>query len=270
MTERQFEEISALVHSLCGINLHSGKKELVRARLGRRLRSLGLGTFDEYTEYLRNDASGRELTHMLDALSTNFTRFFREPAHFDHLCTSVVPAILRRNRHNRRMHIWSAGCSSGEEPYSIAIMLHEHWRMLQGWDVRILATDICTEAISQAKEGVYDESRLRDAPPELLRRYFKCVQTRPERRYEISEDVRRLVHFARLNLMDAWPMRGPFDAIFCRNVMIYFDKATQSRLVSRFWEILASGGTLFVGHSESLTGVKHDFRYVRPTVYEKP
>jgi chemotaxis protein methyltransferase CheR len=270
LTEDQFDEISELVKALCGINLHHGKKELVRSRLAKRLRRLGIATFDEYMACVRSDTTGSELTTMLDALSTNLTHFFREPRHFQYLKEAPLPAIIHRNRHSRRIRIWSAGCSSGEEAYSIAIVLADQLSDLGTWDARILATDLCTEMLARAREGTYDAVRLRDTPQPLLVKYFRCVQTRPEPRYQVAERVRKLVHFARLNLMGPWPMRGPFDAIFCRNVMIYFDKPTQNALVERFWRILAPGGTLFIGHSESLTGVKHSFRYVQPTVYQKP
>ncbi len=270
LTDTQFETISDLVKKLSGINLHQGKKELVKARLGKRLRALGLSDFDEYIEHLRQDTTRDEIVTMLDCISTNLTRFLREPQHFDYLVEHVLsPFGAAPEKHGRKVRIWSAGCSSGEEPYTIAILLHEHLPCLATWDARILATDLSTRVLGRAREGTYPADRLADVPGLWLSRYFTCVQTKPERRYRVNDEVRRLVSFARLNLMENWPMRGPFDVIFCRNVMIYFDKPTQARLIDRYWEMLGPGGILFVGHSESLAGVKHRFDYVQPTVYRK-
>lgn len=270
LTEAQFNEISELVKSLCGINLHDGKKELVKARLNKRLRELQLGSFGEYIEYVRNDASGAELTAMLDALSTNLTSFFREADHFEHLAKEVIPRVVSNAEEaGRRLRIWSAGCSSGEEPYSIAITVCERIPDLGRWDAMVLATDISTRMVTRAKLGIYKDDRIKAISPQLRAKYLQCIEARPERTYRVNDSLQAIVHFARLNLMDAWPMRGPFNAIFCRNVMIYFDKPTQGRLIERFWDLLGPGGTLFIGHSESLTGVRHRFRYVRPTVYER-
>ncbi len=266
LTEAQFNAISSLVKSLAGINLTEAKKELVRARLTKRLRKLGLATFDDYVEYLQNDTTGAELVAMLDVLSTNTTYFFREAKHFEWLRQEVLPRLAAR----RRVRIWSAGCSSGEEPYSIAIVLLEAIPDLADWDAAILATDLSTEVLARARQGIYPASRLREVPPMLLGRHFTLLATKPERTYRVNDPVRRLVHFARLNLMGQWPMKGPFDVIFCRNVMIYFDRPTRQDLIARFHSILAPGGTLFIGHSESLTGIDHSFRYVLPTVYRKP
>jgi len=266
LTEAQFNAISSLVKSLAGINLTDAKKELVRARLTKRLRKLGLATFDDYVEYLQNDTTGAELVAMLDVLSTNTTYFFREAKHLEWLRQEVLPRLAAR----RRVRIWSAGCSSGEEPYSIAIVLLEAIPDLADWDAAILATDLSTEVLTRARQGIYPASRLREVPPMLLGRHFTLVATKPERTYRVNDPVRRLVHFARLNLMGQWPMKGPFDVIFCRNVMIYFDRPTRQELIARFHSILAPGGTLFIGHSESLTGINHSFRYVLPTVYRKP
>ncbi|MCS6861094.1 MAG: protein-glutamate O-methyltransferase CheR, partial [Abditibacteriales bacterium] len=169
----------------------------------------------------------------------------------------------------RALRLWSAGCSSGEEPYSLAILLHEHLPNVERRDVRILATDISERMLTQAREAVYEEETVNDVPPLLLRKYFVCVRTQPTRAYQVRDSVRALVRLARLNLMEAWPMRGPFDVIFCRNVMIYFDNPTRQRLVQRYYALLRPGGYLFVGHAESLTALTHDFRYVQPAVYVK-
>jgi len=264
LTDSQFDEISLLVRDLCGINLHSGKRQLVRARLTRRLRELGIPSFDEYLSRIRAD-DGSEVVSLLDALSTNLTRFFREPVHFD-LLAARAAAWLEAGEPIR---VWSAGCSSGEEPYSIAIRLHEALGSDGMRDTRILATDLSTRVLAVAREGLYPAARLEDVDAGVIARNFSAVKADGETRYRVRDHVRRVVQFARLNLMDPWPMSGSFSAILCRNVMIYFDKPTQERLVGRFWENLRPGGVLFIGHSESLTGVRHRFRYVQPTVYEK-
>ena len=271
LSEAQFERISALVKDLCGINLHDGKKELVKARLGKRLRQLGIQGFEQYIDYVEQDAGGDELVAMLDALSTNLTSFFRESAHFDHLAEVIAPRAAARARGVvGRFRAWSAGCSSGEEPFSMAITLAERLPDFERWDMRILATDLSTKVLRKAEQGVYPPERLRDVTPQIRQGHFVRIGTRKAPAYQVRPEIRRLIHFARLNLMDPWPMRGPFDVIFCRNVMIYFDKSTQGKLVQRFWELLSSGGTLFIGHSESLAGVTHRFKYAKPTVYEKP
>ncbi|MFO8080929.1 MAG: CheR family methyltransferase [Armatimonadota bacterium] len=266
LTDSQFDEISQLVRTLCGINLHSGKRELVRARLTRRLRDLRLPGFDDYLEYLRAN-QGEEIVALLDVLSTNLTRFFREPVHFEILAEHVA-GLAQRDAH-APVAIWSAGCSSGEEPYSMAIRLLETPEAAD-CDIRILATDLSTRVLATAREGVYPKTRLAEMEHGLIARHFSPVTIDDEPHYRVAEPVRRLVHFARLNLIDPWPMQGPFSIIMCRNVMIYFDKPTQQGLIDRFYEVIRPGGLLFIGHSESLTGVDHRFRYVRPTVYEKP
>ncbi len=264
LKKAQFERISQLVGQLTGINLHPGKQELVRARLAKRMRSLGLRSFDAYMDYLEHDHPEGEVVDMIEAMTTNKTSFFRELQHFHYLRRQIVPGLR-----NRKLRVWSAGCSSGEEPYSTAILLAEAIEDHSLWDIGILATDLSSHMIAHARKGVYGTQNLRDVPPLLLSKYFSCIETRPVRRYQVVEPLRRRVHFARLNLMEQWPMRGPFDVIFCRNVMIYFDKVVQEHLVNRFWELLKPGGHLFVGHSESLAGSQHKFRYVQPAIYVK-
>jgi len=310
LEKAQFERISQLVYRLSGINLHSGKQELVKARLTKRLRALGLKSFDAYMDYLKRDHPEGELVAMIEAMTTNKTSFFREPQHFNYLCRQIVPGLR-----NRKIRIWSAGCSSGEEPYSIAILLNEAIQDFALWDISILATDLSSSMVAHACNGIYDKNHLQDVPPLLISKYFTplenlaihgrddmnkpslrrrgpsglaaiphrkgrgktpsfltgftSVETRPARRYQVIEQLRCHVHFARLNLMGEWPMRGYFDVIFCRNVMIYFDKPAQEQLVNRFWKLLKPGGHLFVGHSESLVGLPHKFRYVQPAIYVK-
>ena len=268
MTEKQFEGICTFVKEVCGINLHQGKKELVKARLAKRLRKLGLSKFEDYLAYMEKDTSGVELSCMLDALSTNLTSFFRESEHLDWLVRELTSGSETK-RGGRRLRIWSAGCSSGEEPYSIGIILKEEVPGFSQWDTKVLATDLSTAMLALGTKGIYTKERIKDVPAKWRATNFTCIETRPEKLFQVNDDVRRMVTFGKLNLMAAWPMRGPFDFIFCRNVMIYFNKDTQGRLIERFRELLAPEGILFLGHSESLAGVKHLFNYVAPTVYRK-
>lgn len=265
ISNEQFEEISGLVKKLAGINLHDGKKELVKARLAKRMRQLKLRNLNEYISFMRNDHTGRELISMLDALSTNLTFFFRESQHFHYLRDKVLPQIIQRR--SSKIRIWSAGCSSGEEPYSIAMLLNENIQNINKWNIKILATDLSTRVLDKAISGEYGEQRFKETPKILVSKYFDLVQPKPSKVYQAKPSIKDLIHFARLNLMESWPMKGPFDVIFCRNVMIYFDKPTQTKLINRYYDLLAEGGMLFLGHSESLTGTQHKFKYCQPATY---
>jgi chemotaxis protein methyltransferase CheR len=221
------------------------------------------------------DTTGKEFSVLIDSLSTNLTSFFREGQHFDFLRNQFLPALMERKRakHDFRVRAWSAGCSSGEEPYSIAITLLDAVQGQGRWDVKILATDISTSILEAARSGIYDTKRVDPVSPMQRQRYFLVSRTEDQKLFEVSQSLRDIVIFRYLNLMGSWPIdtrHGGLDFIFCRNVMIYFDKPTQRRLVNRFWDLLSSGGILFTGHSESLTGIEHKFRYVQPTIYAKP
>lgn len=264
LDEKHFRIIAETVRQRCGINLRSGKKELIKSRLLKRLRVLNLASFDEYIRFLKNDATGAELTTMIDCLTTNKTNFHREPAHFEFMVRTILPGLAAR-----RLRIWSAGCSTGEEPYTIAVHLREYLPDPDRWDAKILATDVSTRVLAKARIGRYPESALEDLPPMLAARHFITPAVEGERLREVAPEARRLVSFAQLNLMGDWPMQGPFDIIFCRNVMIYFEKPIQERLIKRFRLLLAVGGHLFVGHSESLAGIEHGFTYVQPATYQR-
>jgi len=272
LTERDFRKISDLVYEHCGINLHDGKKELVRARLAKRLRLGNFKTFPEYIKHVLADTSGKEFSILVDSLSTNLTSFFREGQHFEFLRSSFLPGLLDRKRESRnfRIRAWSAGCSSGEEPYSIAITLLEAAQGQGRWDIKVMATDISTSILETAQKGVYDKERVEPVPTLQKNKYLAPHHVNKRKVFEVSNRLRDVVIFRYLNLMGGWPIKGPLDFIFCRNVMIYFDKVTQQRLISRFWDLLDSGGVLFTGHSESLTGIEHKFKYVQPTIYMKP
>ncbi|NTV53266.1 MAG: protein-glutamate O-methyltransferase CheR [Candidatus Firestonebacteria bacterium] len=268
----EFAQLGNLVREHAGINLHEGKQELVKARLNKRLRELGLSSYREYLDYLRRDLTGDEFVMMLNAISTNVTNFFREDDHFTFLVRQAFPSWRSRKAGREpRLRLWSAGCSSGEEPYTLAMVLLEQGPDLSRWDAKILATDLSTRVLNRAREGLYEESRLQEVPAALRHKYFRSETPAPgrERLSRVQPEVRRLVHFARLNFLESWPMRGPFDAIFCRNVMIYFEKPLRENLINRFWSLLEPEGYLFIGHSESLAGIAHKFKYVAPTIYQK-
>ena len=263
LNQDHFEHIRKMLYRVSRIDLKTGKESLVEARLGKRLRTLGLDSFDAYIHRISQDRSGNELAFMVDALTTNKTSFFREYQHFELLHQQVLPYLKEKSK---KIRIWCAGCSSGEEPYSLGISMREEWPDVDRLDVRILATDISDTALEKARQALYDEDQLGEVPPRLRQKYFAPAQPRS---YQVAGPVKDLVQFAALNLMGPWPMRGPFDVIFCRNVMIYFDRPTQEQLVQRFYSLLLPGGYFFISHSESLSGVKHSFNYVQPAVYRR-
>jgi len=270
LSDREFSLFSRLVYEKAGINLHEGKKELVRSRLSRRLRSLRMSQFKEYYKFLMADESGEELIHMLDAISTNLTSFFREPKHFAFLEQNALPAVLANSRSRTRpLNIWSAGCSSGEEPYTLSICLHEVAESRPELNFRVTATDISTRMLATATNGVYHASQVQAIAPNVLRKYFQRGQGNWTGHYRLKPFIRNSIEFRRLNLMEPFPFTTKFQIIFCRNVMIYFDKLTQSRLVNKYYDCLEPGGYLFIGHSESLMGTEHRFKYVQPTIYQK-
>lgn len=263
LTPAHFERITTLLYRHAGIRMRTGKEGLVRARLSKRLRALGLSDYDAYLAVVDAPNDRTEFGEMIDALTTNKTSFLREAAHFDYLSETVLPAL------HGPVRVWSAGCSTGEEPYTLAMLLSDAYPDIASRDVRVLATDISARVLQTARDGVYAADGLADVRSDWLVRYWACRDLDGRRLFSAAPCIRQLVQFARLNLMENWPMQGPLDAIFCRNVMIYFDKATQQRLVERFWALLRPGGHLFVGHSESLTGMAHRFSYVQPAVYVK-
>ncbi len=266
LSASQFATISRIIHQRCGICFPKGKEVLVKSRLMKRLRILGLSGFDQYLRYVEEDSSGNELSTMIDALTTNKTNFFRESHHFDFLRANILPELRTSDS---KIRLWSAGCSTGEEPYSLAILLSEELSQARRKNCQILATDISRRVLAIAREGVYSEESLQEANPSLWKKHTVCIQTKPNRVYRIGDEERALVRFAYLNLTESWPMQGPFDAIFCRNVMIYFDGETRKKLVRRFYDLIKPGGYLFVGHSESLGSTSREFRYVEPAVYTK-
>ncbi len=262
-----FRKISALVAKRSGIVIDDRKRAFIHGRLGRRLRILGLANFAEYCRLLEGPEGAGEQDMLVNAITTNHTSFFRESHHFDYLAQTVLPATIKANGpRNGRLRLWSAGCSTGEEPYSLAMTLRDCRLPMNGWDVRVLATDLDTNVVRHAAEGLYDAERVEAIPPPLRKQY---VSTEPDGRAAMDDTLRSLITFKPLNLLEDWPMTGPFDVIFCRNVVIYFDKPTQRRLFDRFATILRPDGWLFVGHSESLTNISDRFDLVGRTIYRR-
>lgn len=265
-TDADFSFLRHLVTEHTGIVVTESKRDMIYSRLARRLRVLGFKRFAEYCAYLRTHEL-EELTHLINAVTTNLTSFFREPHHFEHLAHTVVPHLLNHHADSRRIRIWSAGCSTGEEPYSIAMTLKESIPPWMDWDTRILATDLDTNVVDIGRMGVYERDRIRGVSDGRLKRFFLRGRGANQGLVRVDKELRELISFKPLNLLREWPMQGPFDVIFCRNVMIYFDKPTQQRLVERFARILAPRGFLYIGHSETLKGISDDFELVGNTIY---
>lgn len=269
LSETDFLRFSRLVYEQAGINLHQGKKELLRARLAKRIRELGFHSFAQYYEHLLRDQSGEEIVQMLDCIATNLTRFFREEPHFQFLAQSVYPEFskaLENGGGDHSFRVWSAACSTGEEPYSIAMHLSLHW----GGDFHVLATDISTKALEKAKKSIYPTSRLSEVPSGMVSRFFLKGHGPRQGYVRLKPEIRSRVSFQRHNLMDPPPFQEQMNLVFCRNVLIYFDRPTQKRVVESITEVLKPGGYLLVGHAESLNGAVPHLRYVKPAVYRKP
>ncbi len=267
-TERDFDRIRRLVREHAGINLTEAKKDMVYSRLARRLRALGLKRFSDYCALVENDDGG-ELVNFTNSITTNLTAFFRENHHFEYLANTLLPRLRREKTAERRIRAWSAGCSTGEEPYSIAMVLKESLPAHENWDVRILATDLDSNVLETASRGIYSEQRLSGVSPERRHRWFLKGRGRHEGSVRVSPALQEIIRFRQLNLLREWPFRGPFDFIFCRNVVIYFDKPTQKTLFERYADVLTEQAHLFIGHSESLFKVTDRFKLIGQTIYCK-
>lgn len=265
LRDADFRKIASFVMSSAGIVVSERKRTFIQGRLGRRLRALGLADFQEYCRLLDSPSGEEERHNLINAVTTNHTSFFREKHHFDYLQKTALPAIAH-DASSHRLRIWSAGCSTGEEPYTIAMVLRECRSLFSAWDVKLLATDLDTNVVAAARRGVYDNERMETIPEAYRTRYFTETG---DGAGTASDELRSLISFAPLNLLHQWPMSGPFDIIFCRNVVIYFDKPTQRTLFDRYAEMLKPDGWLFVGHSESLMGVSDRFDLVGRTIYRR-
>jgi chemotaxis protein methyltransferase CheR len=266
--DEDFNALRALVKEHTGIHLTEQKRELVYGRISRRLRALDLHSFRDYRELL-NQSDGSEIAEFCNAITTNLTSFFREAHHFEYVRDQILAPLLANPRAPRRLRVWCAGCSSGEEPYSLGMTILETVPDVSRWDIKILATDLDSEVLARGQRGVYSEDRLRDMSEERLSRFFQATPHYRERAYAVVPELRNLITFKQLNLMSEFPMRGPLDAIFCRNVVIYFDKDTQRDLFGRMARLQQPGGVLFLGHSESLFKVSTEYSLIGKTVYRR-
>ncbi len=254
-TNEDFTSIARMLYDDAGIALSESKASLVYSRLAKRLRALGLESFREYCSFVAGTEGADERMNMLAALTTNVTRYFREPHHFEHLKTKVLPDLIEKAKARGRVRFWSAGCSTGQEPYTIALTVLDLLPQAADLDVRILATDIDPNVIATGRQAVYSDEAVQPVPPALRDRWMVRVKDGGRDAWGAGDEMRRLVAFRELNLMGHWPMKGTFDVIFCRNVVIYFDEATQARIWSRFAPLLNPGGRLYVGHSERVTAM---------------
>jgi len=263
LSEREFSRIKSRVYKVAGISLSDAKRTLVVSRLSKIVRALNLSGFDAYVDYLEKGASASDSQDFVNALTTNLTRFYREDHHFEHLKTYVGGLINEKPR-GQKLRIWSAGCSTGQEPYTIGMDLLGAFPELKRWDFKILATDIDTAVIAKAARGIYPENELSGLSPERARPFTKLS----DGNVQVPQAAHELVSFKQLNLITEWPMKGPFDAIFCRNVAIYFDKPTQGMVFGRFGKLLAPEAFLYIGHSENLGAGGEGFKLVGKTIYQ--
>jgi chemotaxis protein methyltransferase CheR len=273
MQSAEYQFIRDLVYQHSRINLGPDKRELVSARLAKRLRAVRLSNVGEYCELLRSPTGTDELGNLIDAISTNHTYFFREEGHFAAMRDAILPELMgRRTKENwPQLRVWSAACSSGEEPYSIAIFLAEYFKTQSAWPWQIEATDISRRILTRARQAVYAEEAVSRIDSRWVKSYFQTGYGPQEGNYRVKPEIRERVNFHHLNLLEGpTPFQQPFQVIFCRNVMIYFDRPTQEELVRRLSQLLVPGGYLLVGHSESLTNVRHSLKMIRPATYRAP
>ena len=276
LSDRDFQRLSGFIHTECGIKMPASKKIMLESRLQKRLRSLGIKSFSQYCDYLFSQAGmENEFIHMIDVVTTNKTDFYREPRHFDYLVQDALPELMAKHGAGirRNLMIWSAGCSTGEEPYTLSMVLNEFAERCPGFKFRfmILATDISTRVLEKAKKAIYEYDRVAPVPPDQKKKYLLRSRDKYKGLVRITPELRETVKFRRLNFLeDNFGMREPMDIIFCRNVIIYFDRPTQEKLLNRFYDHLCPGGYMFLGHSETLHGLNVPLVQVSPTVYRKP
>lgn len=264
----EFRFLAGFMSRETGIVLSDHKRQMVCGRLVKRLRALHLRSFAEYVELLQGPGANAEIENLVNAITTNITNFFREPHHFHFLHDHILASRVAERPRRPRVRIWSAGCSSGEEPYSIAMTMADVLKPNDGWDALILATDIDTNVLRRAEAGLYPAEALKHIPESYRKRFVRRVPGDHDK-IQMAEELRTLIRFRRLNLHDDWPMKGLFDVIFCRNVAIYFDKPTQRKLFNRYADYLNIGGMLYLGHAESLIGVTDRFEVADKTVYRR-
>lgn len=274
LIDEDFSFICDFVYQSTGIVLNDNKREMVYRRLTRIIRDRKLGSFSDYCQLLRTQGE-QEKDYFINAITTNLTSFFREKHHFEYLAMKFFPKLktskVASEKGKKRLRIWSSASSTGEEPYSIAITVLETMSsVISTWDVKILATDIDSNVLETGKKGIYEYRRVENIDEELKHKYFKRGFGKNDNNIRVNNELSDLITFKQLNLLHEWPMKGPFDVIFCRNVIIYFDKATQQELFARYYDLLAPGGLLLLGHSENLGAFQQHFESVGRTIFRKP
>ena len=261
LTSKDFQRVRHIIHEYAGIFINEGKEALVQSRLMKRMRVLGIHSFSDYLDLIEKERPGGEFLSFADVLTTNKTSFFRENKHFDYIRSVIFPTM-----NGRAAKWWSAGCSSGEEPITMGILLHEAQEVVNAGRVKILATDLSRKVLSIAKDGVYSDYKVTDVPPAILAKYFRKT---PDGAFIVAPVIKNMITYGRLNLTEPWPMKGDFQLIMCRNVMIYFNRKTQEDIIRKFHALLEPGGHLFLGHSESMNASALGFENVAPAVYRK-
>lgn len=267
ISDQEFRQLASYVKGNYGINLKDEKRALVIGRLHNVMAQKNFSSFSDYIAYLFADKTGEAVHTFVEKITTNHTFFMREPDHFDFFRDTVLPYLVKTKK-DRDLRIWSAGCSSGEEAYTLALIMHDFFRVDKSlWDTKILATDISARVLEMATEGIYPLERIVTLPAQWKLSYFKKVDSE---NYLLNEKIRSEVIFRKFNLMEpAFPFKKKFDVIFCRNVMIYFDSQTKTELVNKFYNMTAPGGYLFIGHSEALNRAETKYRYIQPAIYRK-
>lgn len=272
LSEKTFNRLGSFIQSEYGIKMPPAKKIMLQSRLQKRLKALGYQSFDEYCDYIFSTEGKLEIVQMIDLVSTNKTDFFREPAHFDHLVEHILPKLRDpfAELPNRMLNVWSAGCSTGEEPYTIAMVLNEYATQMQNFSYQVTATDISTRVLDHARKAIYTESKIAPVPMSLRKKYLLRSKDPEKSLVRIHPVLREKIYFERLNFMDdSFNLKKKFDIIFCRNVVIYFDMETQKKLFNKFSRHLTPKGYLFIGHSETLNGLDLPFQPVAPTIYQR-
>jgi chemotaxis protein methyltransferase CheR len=271
ISNADFGRLRTLIYTQSGINLNVDKKTMLELRIKRRLKSLELTSFSDYCEYLFGHQGQREeMVHFLDVVTTNKTDFFREPDHFDYLVQKALPDLIARNGCERSVMVWSAGCSTGEEPYTLAMVMNEFGQTHPGFHFRVLATDISTEVLAKAKMGVFSEEVVRPVSADLRRKYFMRSRDRNSNLLRVVPELRQMIEFRRLNFMDSdYGLAEKVDVVFCRNVIIYFDRDTQEQILQKLTHNLLPGGYAFVGHSEALHGMDIPLAPIGPALYRR-
>lgn len=271
LSQQEFDKLSRFIYKESGIKMPPVKRVMLQSRLQKRLRELNMTTFKDYIDYVfSKDGLNGEIIHMLDVVSTNKTDFFREPVHFDFLSNTVLPEFVQQRTGSRTIKVWSAGCSSGEEPYTISIVMADFAEKNPGFDFSIIGTDISTQILQKAVDAVYKEERVTIIPLETKRKYFLRSKDRVNPTVKVNSDLRKRVRFGRLNFMDNYyDIPETFDIVFCRNVLIYFDRETQEKVINKLCDKLRPGGYFFLGHSESIMNMQVPLKQVKPTIFQR-